>query len=184
MTARTILPVAALCAVAIAGGAYVVLKPQGAAEQAAPSVAETAESTSAPIQQTTTGSAASPKLYCQFYVFTEQRPRVAFYFDVLRREDGPAFQQVYVAEDTGQRTDFGADGSPRPEWRFDRTAEPPRIASTIAVPDNSQAASHDEDIAIDIYSYDPERAGTAWFEASLKNIHFQNLPGKCRQSPA
>jgi hypothetical protein len=124
-------------------------------------------------------AARSLQLYCQFYVFTEQRPRVGFLFAVEGDGARPAFRQLYVAEDNGERTDF--DGDDRPEWRLERDARPPRIVSRITVPDASQAARHEEDIAIEMYGYEPGRDSTQWFEASLKNVHYQNLPGKCRQ---
>ncbi|MET0312830.1 MAG: hypothetical protein ABW275_00395 [Hansschlegelia sp.] len=125
--------------------------------------------------------AAGPlRLYCQFYVFTEQRPRVGFLFAVEHDGPQPSFRQLSMAEDNGQRADY--EGVARPEWRLDTAAQPPRIQSTITVADASQTAQHQEDIAIELYRYDAARDSLVWFEASLKNVSFQNLPGKCRQS--
>lgn len=124
----------------------------------------------------------SLQLYCQFYVFTEQRPRLALQFEVGSKDGAPVFSQLYLAEDNGARTDYDGKETPRPQWAYDPGVEPKRITSSIKIPDSSQSGFHDEDIAIELYGYQPERDLRAFFEASLKNIHFQNLPGKCRQS--
>lgn len=122
------------------------------------------------------------QLYCQFYVFVETKPRLALLFEVERRDGAPVFRQVYLAEDNGERTDYDGAETPRPEWRYDSGTEPQSIASTIKVPDNSQASFHEQDIAIQLYGYKPDRDNRTFFEASLKSFHFQNLPGKCRQA--
>ena len=158
----------ALLAVILAGAGAWLLRP---AEEAPPPEPRQAQ------------DSGGTRLYCQFYVFTEQRPRVAFYFEVDREGAAPAYRQIYVAEDNGERADFDGVSEPRPEWAFS-ASEPARISSRITVPDASQAAQHQEDIAIELHRYEPKAEGPVWFEASLKNVHYQNLPGKCRQSGA
>lgn len=125
---------------------------------------------------------AAPSLYCQFYVFVEQRPRLAFLFDVGQRDGRPVFSQRYIAEDNGERTDYDGKTEPRPEWSYDAAVDPRTISSKIMVPDTSQAGQHQQDILIQLYGYEPMRDSKSFFEASLKNVHYQNLPGKCRQS--
>lgn len=125
---------------------------------------------------------SAPNLYCQFYVFTEQRPRLAFLFDVGQRDGRPVFAQLYIAEDNGARTDYDGKSEPRPEWSYDPSVDPRTISSKIMVPDTSQAGQHEQDILIQLYGYEPMRDSKSFFEASLKNVHYQNLPGKCRQS--
>ena len=159
--------VAVVTIAAVAGAGYLLTRP-------AP---EPVATTQPPVE----ARAAPPQLYCQFYVFTEQRPRLAFLFDVANTEPTPVFRQRYIAEDNGERTDYGDADTP-PVWRYDPSVDPRTISSTIMVPDTSQAGQHEQDIAIQLYGYEPKRDSKAFFEASLKNIHYQNLPGKCRQA--
>lgn len=137
---------------------------------------------SPPTASTQPVEARSLQLYCQFYVFVESRPRLALLFDVERRHGAPVFRQVYLAEDNGERADYDGKDAPRPEWRYEATADPKIIASTIKVPDTSQSGFHDQDITIELHGYSEQRNAKTFFEASLKSFHFQNLPGKCRQA--
>lgn len=166
-------------AAAVAGAAIVVAAALGAVAYVA--FRPEAQPVEAP-NPTREAKADSLKLYCQFYVFTEQRPRLALYFDVGSRDGKPVFSQLYLAEDNGQRTDYDGASEPRPEWAYDPLPEPKTIASKVMIPDTSQAGQHEEDIVIELYGYEPGRDAKAFFEASLKNVHYQNLPGKCRQS--
>jgi hypothetical protein len=154
-------------AAAIGSAAYFILGPQPEPPAA-----------SKPVE----AAKGAPSLYCQFYVFVEQRPRLAFLFDVGRRDGRPVFSQLYIAEDNGARTDYDGKTEPRPEWSYDPAVDPRTISSKIMVPDTSQAGQHEQDILIQLYGYEPARDSKSFFEASLKNIHYQNLPGKCRQS--
>ncbi|RXF73705.1 hypothetical protein [Hansschlegelia zhihuaiae] len=120
-------------------------------------------------------------LYCQFYVFVESRPFVAFLLE--QAPDDPAlYRQVYVAKADGDRTDYNALAGRRPEWRLDQTADPPRLDARVSVPDSSQAGLGEQEIAIELRGFDAARAGDAWTEASLKSVYYQNLPGKCRRA--
>ncbi len=168
MTARRLGLLALFAVILVVAGGALLLWP---AEEASPPEPRQAQ------------DSGGTRLYCQFYVFVEQRPRVAFYFEVDREGPAPRFRQIYVAEDNGERADFDGVSEPRPEWTFS-ASDPARISSRIVVPDASQAAQHEEDIAIELHRYEPSADGPVWFEASLKNVHFQNLPGKCRQSGA
>lgn len=145
-------------------------------------LARNADRPAPPIASSQPVEARSLQLYCQFYVFVESRPRLALLFDVERRDGAPVFRQVYLAEDNGERTDYDGKEAPRPEWRYDAAGDPKVIASTIKVPDSSQSGFHDQDIAIELHGYSERRDAKAFFEASLKSFHFQNLPGKCRQA--
>jgi hypothetical protein len=173
------------------GAGRVLLAVTGAAGLAAalgvvlltrPALAPAPPAASASLASAAEPAAAPLGLYCQFYVFTEQRPRLALYFEVAERDGRPEFRQRYIAEDNGARTDYDGESAPPPDWRLDPTAEPRTLSSRIAVPDTSQAGQHEEDIVIELYGYVPDRRSTEFFEASLKNVHFQNLPGKCRQT--
>ncbi|WP_020184477.1 hypothetical protein [Methylopila sp. 73B] len=126
---------------------------------------------------------AAPTLYCQFYVFVESQPFVAFLFELDRGEPA-AFAQIYVAKANGERSDYDGQGAPRPRWTLDRTAEPARLASKVTVPAANQTGTAVEDIAIELYGFDPAAPGQRWFEASLKSVYYQNLPGKCRLASA
>lgn len=122
-------------------------------------------------------------LHCQFYVFVENRPFVAF---AMEREPGePArYRQDYVAKADGDRTDYNALLDRRPEWRLDTRHDPQRLEATVVVPNSSQAGVGDEEIAIELREFDDARADGVWREASLKSVYYQNLPGKCRQATA
>lgn len=151
--------------------------------------AETARTDTAPTTPRPSGGASAEaepaattvSLYCQFYVFVESRPFVAFLFDKAD-DERPVYDQVYVAKADGDRTDYNAATGGQPEWRFDAKAEPPRLSARIAVPNTSQAGIGEEDIAIEVYGFDGTRTGNVWYEASLKSVYYQNLPGKCRQT--
>jgi hypothetical protein len=122
-------------------------------------------------------------LYCQFYVFVESRPFVAFMLE--QAPDDPAlYRQIYVAKADGDRTDYNALAGRRPEWRLDQAANPPRLDARVIVPDSSQAGLGEQEIAIELRGFDVARAGDAWSEASLKSVYYQNLPGKCRRVAA
>ncbi|MFD1331140.1 hypothetical protein ACFQ4O_03940 [Methylopila musalis] len=170
-------------AVALAAtGAYVFFGLEGAdrpetAQSAAPAPA--AQPGAAPAQ------VAQPKtvaLYCTFYVFVESRPFVAFLLD--KDQANPLrYQQVYVQKGDGDTTDYNELMGERPAWRFDGAAEPPRLSSTVMVPDSrAQAGVSPQDIAIEVRGFDGEAVGATWYEASLKSIYYQNLPGKCQQA--
>lgn len=120
-------------------------------------------------------------LYCQFYVFVESRPFVAFLLEQAAG-DAATYRQVYVAKADGDRTDYNALADTTPEWRFDHAGDPPRLAGRVIVPDSSQAGLGEQDIAIELRDFDAARADGAWRESSLKSAYYQNLPGKCRQA--
>lgn len=120
-------------------------------------------------------------LYCQFYVFVESRPFVAFMME-KSSEDPALYKQVYVAKADGDRTDYNELVGRRPEWRLDLQANPPRLSSRVSVPDTSQAGLGEQDIAIELRDFDARTASESWREASLKSVYYQNLPGKCRQT--
>lgn len=126
---------------------------------------------------------SAPTLYCQFYVFVESQPFVAFLFELDRREP-PRFSQLYVAKANGERTDYDGETTPRPTWTLDRSADPARISARTTVPSTGPTGVAEEDIAIQIYGFDPAAKGQRWFEASLKSVYYQNLPGKCRLASA
>lgn len=157
------------------------VRPWADRDDAAPEAAPTAVSRPAaappPLGPKTTS------LYCQFYVFVESRPFVAFLFE-RAPDERPVYAQVYVVKADGDRTDYSAETGARPEWRFDRAADPPRLTSRIMVPDASQAGVGEEDVAIEVYGFDGTGVGNVWYEASLKSVFYQNLPGKCRQTAA
>lgn len=120
-------------------------------------------------------------LYCEFYVFVESRPFVAF---LLKQAPGDAdlFRQVYVAKADGDRTDYNALADRLPEWRLDRRATPQRLKGRVTVPDAGPAGLAEEEIAIELPDSDATRPTDAWREASLKSVYYQNLPGKCRRT--
>lgn len=164
-----------------AAGAYVFM---GLEAEERP---ETAQSAPAPVAQPAAAPSGEAKaktvsLYCTFYVFVESRPFVAFLLD--RDEADPLrYDQVYVAKADGDTTDYNELMGERPVWRFDGAAEPPRVNSTVMVPDSrAQAGVSPQDIAIEVRGFDGKAVGSAWYEASLKSIYYQNLPGKCQQT--
>lgn len=127
------------------------------------------------------GATRQISLYCQFYVFVESRPFVAFLLE--QNPDDPArYRQVYVAKADGDQTDYNVIAGREPEWRLDRSVEPPRLDSRVFVPDPSPAGIGEQDIAIELRGFDPAEASGSWREASLKSVYYQNLPGKCRQT--
>ena len=122
-------------------------------------------------------------LYCQFYVFVESRPFVAFVME-QSPEDTDRYKQAYVAKADGDRTDYNALLDRRPEWRLDRSTDPQRLEARVAVPDSGQTGVAEQEIAIELREFDAARADGVWREASLKSVYYQNLPGKCRQAAA
>lgn len=120
-------------------------------------------------------------LYCQFYVFVESRPFVAFLLE-RSADDSGRYVQAYVAKADGDRTDYNALAEKRPEWRLEGAGEPaPRLRARVTVPDPGPAGLDEQDIAIELRDFDAARADGVWREASLKSVYYQNLPGKCRQ---
>jgi hypothetical protein len=119
-------------------------------------------------------------LYCQFYVFVESRPFVAFQFELA--DEPSTYRQLYVAKADGDTTDYNAELGRQPEWRLDAKGDPPRLEGRVTVPAATQTGVGEEDIAIELRGFDPSREGRAWSEASLKSVYYQNLPGKCRQA--
>lgn len=119
-----------------------------------------------------------PQLYCVFFRYTKQQPRLEFLFNV-DREDRLRFRQLYLIELDGPRRTVDAKEPPFPEWSFDATGNPARLNSEITVFDNSAAGSHTQPIAIELYDYQPETAARLDFEAGLKSAHYQPLPGQC-----
>lgn len=134
-----------------------------------------------PLQRVETG----PKrmaLYCQFYVFVESRPFVAFLLE--RSSDSPVrYIQAYVAKADGDTTDYNALADKKPEWTLGLAGTPPRIEARVTVPDPGPAGLAEQDIAIELREFDAARADGVWREASLESVYYQNLPGKCRQDP-
>jgi hypothetical protein len=122
-------------------------------------------------------------LHCQFYVFVESRPFVAFLMEQAA-DDRSLYRQAYVAKADGDRTDYNALTDRRPEWRLDGSSDPRRLESRVVVPDAGPAGVGEEDIAIELQEFDPARADGVWREASLRSVYYQNLPGKCRQAKA
>ncbi|MCC7251120.1 hypothetical protein [Hyphomicrobium sp.] len=118
-----------------------------------------------------------PQLYCIFFGYGRQ-PRLEFLFNV-DRDDRLRFRQLYLIEINGSQRSVDAKQPPFPEWTFDTTDNPSRLRSEIKVFDNTAAGFHMETITIEIYGYQPETAARQEFEAGLKNIHYQNLPGQC-----
>ncbi|GLK81402.1 hypothetical protein [Methylopila turkensis] len=164
-------------ALALGAGVYLL-------RASAPARVETAAAPAAPTASPEPAGPPKVALYCQFYVFVESRPFVAFLFD-QSPEDRGLYRQVYVAKADGDRTDYNAATGGQPEWRFIADVEPPRIVGRVTVPDNSQAGVAEQDIAIELREgFDAARADQTWYEASLKSIYYQNLPGKCRQAAA
>lgn len=121
-------------------------------------------------------------LYCQFYVFVESRPFVAFMLE-QSPDDPSRYRQTYVAKADGDRTDYNALADRWPDWRLVGQSDPPRIEARVMVPDAGQAGIAEQDIAIELREFDAARADGVWREASLKSVYYQNLPGKCRQAP-
>ncbi|MDR4307173.1 hypothetical protein IHQ68_11135 [Chelatococcus sambhunathii] len=123
-------------------------------------------------------------LYCQFYVFVESRPFVAFLMEQAQ-DDTAVFRQIYVAKADGDRTDYNAETGVRPEWRLDAASVTPRLEARVVVPDTGQSGLGEQDIAIEFPGARREdfadRGSTRWREASLKSVYYQNLPGKCRR---
>lgn len=119
-----------------------------------------------------------PQLYCIFFGFNGREPRLELLFNV-DREDRLRFRQLYLIELNGRERSVDAKQPPFPEWTFDASTNPSRVSSEIRVFDNTLAGSHMQPITIEIYNYQPETASRQDFEASLKNIHYQHLPGQC-----
>jgi hypothetical protein len=136
---------------------------------------------SEPVAQPQAEAPKAVALYCQFYVFVESRPYVAFLLNQAQ-DDAGRYLQAYVAKADGDRTDYNALVERTPEWRLDRSGEPPRIEAKVTVPDQSQAGVGEQDIAIELRDFDAAQADGVWREASLKSVYYQNLPGKCRQA--
>lgn len=113
---------------------------------------------------------AAPTLCCEFTNFADRNPRVGFYFAIEDGRQPPVYAQIFRRERDGAQTDFGADGSPRPEWRFEGAENPAVLRSP------------DDGTAINLHDYDPGKTGTTWFEAGLRSIRYLNLGGKCRRS--
>ena len=118
-----------------------------------------------------------PQLYCIFFGVGRE-PRLELLFNV-DRDDGLRFRQLYLIEIDGSQRTVDAKQPPFPEWTLDTTDNPSRLRSEIKVFDNTAAGFHMETITIEIYGYQPETASRQEFEAGLKNIHYQNLPGQC-----
>lgn len=119
-----------------------------------------------------------PQLYCIFYRYTKQQPRLELLFNV-DREDQLRFRQLYLIELDGSHRTVDAKEPPFPEWSFDDSADPARLSSEITVFDNSAAGSHKQPITIEIYDYQAETASRQEYEAGLKSVHYQPLPGQC-----
>lgn len=126
-------------------------------------------------------------LYCQFYVFVESRPFVAFLMEQAPG-DAALFHQIYIAKADGDRTDYNAETGVRPEWRLDSASVTPRLEARVVVPDTGQSGLGEQDIAIEFpgtsWEDFADRGSTRWREASLKSVYYQNLPGKCRRQNA
>ena len=120
-----------------------------------------------------------PQLECVFIGFTGT-PRLAAVFNLSRDGNQPQFEQIYLAELDGSRR--RVKEPPFPRWQFDASDEPARLESEIEVFDNMTASSHTEDIAIEFYNYRPERRYSGLIEVGLRNNHYKNLSGSCRQS--
>ncbi|XSG83129.1 MAG: hypothetical protein ACPW61_04945 [Methyloligella sp. ZOD6] len=125
-------------------------------------------------------TADPPQLNCIFYKFTAQRPHLEFVFNVEDETGKPRFEQLYVSLFNGRERMVDVKKPPYPVWQFDPAAEPKRIYTEIDVNDDSLAGKHTEPIAIELYKYNPAASGPGWKEASLKSVHYQNLPGQCR----
>ncbi|MFC3694324.1 hypothetical protein [Chenggangzhangella methanolivorans] len=120
-------------------------------------------------------------LQCQFYVFVESRPFVAFLLE--KAPDDPAlYRQLYVAKADGDRTDYNALVDKRPEWRLGGAGDPTLLEAQVTVPDPGPAGVAEQEIAIELREFDAARSDGVWREASLKSVYYQNLPGKCRQA--
>ena len=127
-------------------------------------------------------AAAPPQLTCIFYKFTIQRPTLEFAFDIEGTLDDPRFAQRYVATSNGSERQVDVKNEPYPVWQFDPATEPKRLKAEISVLDTSLAGQHTEPVTIELYSYNPRTISPEWFEAGIKSVHYQNLPGKCRQA--
>jgi hypothetical protein len=125
---------------------------------------------------------AAPQLTCIFYKFTIQRPTLEFGFNVEGKLDEPRFEQHYVATSNGEERIVDVKDTPYPVWQFDPSSEPKRLQSEIRVLDTSLAGHHTEPVTIELYSYNPKTISPEWFEAGIKSVHYQNLPGQCRQA--
>jgi|GEM_PF-3370181 len=120
-----------------------------------------------------------PQLQCVLIGFTGT-PRLAVVFNISRDGNEPHFEQIYLAELDGSRR--RVKEPPFPKWRFDANDEPVRLESEIEVFDNMTASSHTEKIAIELYNYRPERSYSGLIEVGLRNNHYKNLSGSCKQS--
>ncbi|ODA67844.1 hypothetical protein A7A08_01011 [Methyloligella halotolerans] len=127
-------------------------------------------------------AAGPPQLNCVFYKFVASRPHLEFVFNVEGDAAAPRFEQLYTSLFNGTERTVDVKEPPYPVWKFDAETEPKRIYTEIDVPDHSLQGKHSEPVAIQLYQYDPASTGPGWMEASLKSVHFQNLPGQCRQS--
>ncbi|GLK55891.1 hypothetical protein JOD31_000809 [Methylopila capsulata] len=184
MTRFALIALSVFTALLITAGLYVYLDatPDLSASSGKTHAPPDAPAPAAPASRTAAAPSA-PTLYCQFYVFVESQPFVAFLFE-LDRGEPPVFAQIYVAKANGERSDYDGESARRPRWTLDRGSEPARIASKVTVPAANQTGTAVEDIAIELYGFDPAAPGQRWFEASLKSVYYQNLPGKCRLAGA
>ncbi|GBD49083.1 hypothetical protein [Methylopila sp. Yamaguchi] len=185
MTRIALIALSLFTALLISAGLYVYLDatPDLSASSGRTHAPPDAPAPASPSLRTAAAPPSAPTLYCQFYVFVESQPFVAFLFE-LDRGEPLGFHQIYAAKANGERSDFDGESAPRPRWALDRSAEPARIASKVTVPAANQTGTAVEDIAIELYGFDPAAPGQRWFEASLKSVYYQNLPGKCRLASA
>ncbi|MFD0985603.1 hypothetical protein [Methyloligella solikamskensis] len=129
-------------------------------------------------------AAGPPQLNCVFYKFVASRPHLEFVFNVEDEVGRPRFEQLYVSLFNGRERTVDVKEPPYPVWQFDPSTEPKRLYADIEVNDTSLSGKHSEPIVIELYKYNPGASGPGWKEASLKSVHYQNLPGQCRQSVA
>ncbi|MEG6508250.1 hypothetical protein V6C03_04630 [Methyloligella sp. 2.7D] len=129
-------------------------------------------------------NAGPPQLDCIFYRFTIERPQLEFLFNLEGELSDPRFAQLFIARSNGSQRVVEMKEAPYPEWQFDSAPEPKLLHSKIKVFDTSAQGHHFEPITIALYKYEPTARGSDWMEASLKSIHYQNLPGQCRQLAA
>lgn len=122
------------------------------------------------------------QLDCIFYRFTIERPTFEFLFTVEGEPGKPRFKQLLVATINGSQRSVDMKEAPYPEWRLDPAPEPKELTTTIDVYDNSAKGQHSESVTIQLYKYDPAARSGGWIEAGMKSIHYQNLPGQCRQA--
>ncbi|MDQ0448646.1 hypothetical protein [Methylobacterium aerolatum] len=108
-------------------------------------------------------------LYCEFNNFADVTPLVGFLFRIAGTGPSRSFALIVQREKDGSQRDFGGAGQPAPLWTLDTADTPPAIRAP------------EDDLRINLYGYDPETSGHAWFEAGLRSIRYRNLGGRCRQ---